>query len=181
MKFEDLSQWIENDDARYAVVQENNSRETFVKIPYDEDFDFIYDRGASSFKDFDNQDPDIRPFAARGGKLLLTHATSDYAVPVATTIKYRGRVERVAGEGPAADFMRCYVSMGGGHGDRASVGEIVSFPHAWAALMAWVEDGVAPDSLPIQTWDFETGELVAASGTVGPFTLAHPEAAKVVL
>lgn len=42
MKFEDLSQWIENDDARYAVVQENNSRETFVKIPYDEDFDFIY-------------------------------------------------------------------------------------------------------------------------------------------
>ena len=42
MRIEDLSQWIENDDARYAVVQENNSRETFVKIPYDEDFDFIY-------------------------------------------------------------------------------------------------------------------------------------------
>ena len=42
MRIEDLSQWIANDDARYAVVQENNSRETFVKIPYDEDFDFIY-------------------------------------------------------------------------------------------------------------------------------------------
>ena len=42
MRIEDLSQWVENDDARYAVVQENNSRETFVKIPYDEDFDFIY-------------------------------------------------------------------------------------------------------------------------------------------
>ena len=39
MRIEDLSQWIENDDARYAVVQENNSRETFVKIPYDEDFE----------------------------------------------------------------------------------------------------------------------------------------------
>ena len=42
MRIEDLSQWIEDDDARYAIVQENNSRETFVKIPYDEDFDFIY-------------------------------------------------------------------------------------------------------------------------------------------
>ena len=50
MKFEDLSQWIENDDARYAVVQENNSRETFVKIPYDEDFDFIYHQRVSTGK-----------------------------------------------------------------------------------------------------------------------------------
>ena len=32
MRIEDLSQWIANDDARYAVVQENNSRETFVKM-----------------------------------------------------------------------------------------------------------------------------------------------------
>lgn len=42
MKYEDLSRWIENEGARYAIVQENNERETFVKIPYDEDFDFIY-------------------------------------------------------------------------------------------------------------------------------------------
>lgn len=50
MKFEDLSQWIENDDARYAVVQENNSGETFVKIPYDEDFDFVYHQRVSTGK-----------------------------------------------------------------------------------------------------------------------------------
>ena len=50
MRIEDLSQWIENDDAKYAVVQENNSRETFVKIPYDEDFDFIYHQRVSTGK-----------------------------------------------------------------------------------------------------------------------------------
>ena len=42
MKYEDLTQWVENEAARYAVVQEKNAKETFVKIPYDEDFDFIY-------------------------------------------------------------------------------------------------------------------------------------------
>ena len=42
MKYEDLTRWVENEAARYAVVQEKNAKETFVKIPYDEDFDFIY-------------------------------------------------------------------------------------------------------------------------------------------
>ena len=42
MTYADLADWLENDAARYAIVQEKNAKETFVKIPYDEDFDFIY-------------------------------------------------------------------------------------------------------------------------------------------
>ena len=121
-----------------------------------EDLDRLYDIAVSSYKDLDNQDPDISGFRNAGGKLILTHATSDNCVPVTTTMKYYNNVVRYAGgEEEARDYTACFISRGGGHGDRMGVGEIMAFPDVWAAMMKWVEDGEKPEELPTQTWNAE--------------------------
>jgi feruloyl esterase len=122
-----------------------------------EDFDRMYDLAISSFAVLDNQDPDIRPFFEHGGKLMLTHATSDQCVPLANTLNYHSNVLRYidredADQAPIA----CYVSKGGGHGETMGIGELMSYPHVWAALMLWVEEGKTPDTLPTQIWNATT-------------------------
>ena len=42
MRIEDLSQWIENDEAHHCVVEEKGDKKNLVKIPYDDDFNFLY-------------------------------------------------------------------------------------------------------------------------------------------
>ena len=42
MRIEDLSQWIENDEVHHCVVEEKGDKKNLVKIPYDDDFNFLY-------------------------------------------------------------------------------------------------------------------------------------------
>ena len=119
-----------------------------------QDFDYMYDIAISSFKDIGNQDPDIKDFRDAGGKLILTHATSDNCVPLATTLKYYNNVCKYEGnEEELRKYVSCFISRGGGHGESKGIGEIISFPDVWSALMIWVEDGKFPEELPTQRWN----------------------------
>ena len=42
MKYADLSTWLENDAAHHCVIEERGDKKNLVKIPYDDDFDFLY-------------------------------------------------------------------------------------------------------------------------------------------
>jgi TonB family protein len=104
---------------------------------------------------FNAIDPNLKPFAARGGKLIVYHGWSDAALPPQGSINYYNSVEEAMGPGKPALFMRLFMvpgmqHCGGGPGPN-SFGQFA--PGADAdhdlnqALERWVEKGIAPDKL----------------------------------
>ena len=90
---------------------------------------------------YDATNPDLAPFLARGGKLLLWHGWSDPHISPINSIGYYEAVARRAGRSQVTDFARLFLlpgiyRCGGGEG---FTGFDVLTP-----LMDWVEHGRAP-------------------------------------
>jgi feruloyl esterase len=93
----------------------------------------------------DATDPDLSRFAARGGKVILWHGWSDYALSAYSTVAYYQRVVGTAGGRTAADeFVRFYASPGVDHLNNGAGAPIFDL---LGALDAWVEEGAAPGDL----------------------------------
>ncbi|MFY1693091.1 tannase/feruloyl esterase family alpha/beta hydrolase [Plantactinospora sp. WMMB782] len=91
----------------------------------------------------DRNDPDLRPFARSGGKLLLLHGAADELVSHWSTNDYYRRVLGTVGPGQTRQFMRYYLVPGANH---ANVGA-PAFAANWDSLSAlerWVEQGRPP-------------------------------------
>ena len=113
--------------------------------------------------------PNLMPFAAHGGKLIVYHGWSDAALPPQGSIDYFNRVHAVVGGydslnnpqsflhgGPQIeDFMRLYLVPGmqhcaGGPGANSfgQYGALADPQHdVRVALEQWVEKGLAPDKI----------------------------------
>jgi feruloyl esterase len=100
-------------------------------------------------------DPNLKPFAARGGKLILYHGWNDPAIPALNTVEY---YNHVLSNDPKADtFVRLYMipgmqHCGGGPGvhtlGTSSVPDSQNPQHnVISALEQWVEKGVVPGTL----------------------------------
>lgn len=94
---------------------------------------------------FNAQNPDLRRFKARGGKLLVYHGWSDQSVLTQPVIDYYETATRTMG-GPQAtrDFFRLFMIPGMNHctgGDGAYQVDYLAY------LDKWVEQGEAPDVL----------------------------------
>jgi feruloyl esterase len=87
-------------------------------------------------------DPDIKDFAARGGKLILWHGWSDAALPAEATIDYYEDV--LAHDPNAMDYARLFMIPGCYH---CAGGPGVSDVDWLAVIRAWVEEGKAPDRI----------------------------------
>ncbi|WP_235971529.1 tannase/feruloyl esterase family alpha/beta hydrolase [Azohydromonas caseinilytica] len=88
-------------------------------------------------------DPELRPFAARGGKVILAHGLADEVVSPNQTIGYyRSQVEQ-RGQAAVDAFMRFYTVPGFQHGG----GTFIPFWDLLGALDRWVEQGMAPETL----------------------------------
>ena len=97
-------------------------------------------------------DPDLRAFAARGGKLILWHGWSDPLVPAGFTLRYAERVRDRLGPDATDEAVRLFMVPGVGH---ESAGPLRFGPldtgggdparSLGAALQAWVEAGTAPE------------------------------------
>jgi hypothetical protein len=89
--------------------------------------------------------PDLSAFRDRGGKIVLWHGWSDQLIYPEGTIDYFGRVQKQMG-GPeqAARFIRLFMAPGvahcGGGTGPAPSGQ-------FDAVLKWVEDGQAPETL----------------------------------
>lgn len=99
--------------------------------------------------DLDANDPDLRPFFLKGGKLILYSASSDPLVPYPDALRYYLEVRRVTGD-VTGESIRFFMAPGKNHG---SGGRGVSDVFACdgtrliTALRRWHEDGTAPDTL----------------------------------
>jgi hypothetical protein len=102
-------------------------------------------------------DPDLRPFKARGGKLILYHGWSDAAIPATSTIKYYQTIASALGQRQTDAFVRLYLAPGmqhcsGGPGPH-SFGEdgqpVPDDPehNVYMALEQWVERGTEPSRI----------------------------------
>ena len=104
----------------------------------------------------DSTDPDLRPFARRGGKMIVTIGTNDtLASPGAQLDYYAAVIERM-GRRAVDQFARFFVIPQANHGLAASTAEIdgqgrfvkqSTLPTSYerfAYLVDWVERGVAP-------------------------------------
>ncbi|MGC2694421.1 MAG: TonB family protein, partial [Candidatus Angelobacter sp.] len=104
---------------------------------------------------FNADDPNLKPFAAHGGKLLMFHGWSDAALPPLGAVNYYNSVKTALGEAATAQFMRLYMAPGVQHcgggpgpntfGQWSPAGDAQH--DANQALEQWVEKGIAPDKI----------------------------------
>ena len=105
--------------------------------------------------DLDN--PDLRNARDLGDKIILCHGVDDEAIYVDGTIDYYEKVMRVIGDKERTkEFARLFIIPGDGHGFYNKFGCGPSSATGMAALMNWVEDGVAPDVIHGQHFDMAT-------------------------
>ena len=90
--------------------------------------------------------PDLSLFRKANGKLLIWHGWADELIPAEGSIDYYDRVvERMGGREETEKFVRLFMAPGVGH---CTGGPGPAPSDELSALLRWVEDGTAPDSLP---------------------------------
>jgi feruloyl esterase len=117
-------------------------------------------------RELDSTDPNLRPFAARGGKLIVTIGTNDTLASPGAQLDYYQSVLDAMGRQAVDAFARFFVIPQATHGLTGSVytttgdgkaveaARIASDYERFAYLVNWVERGIAPDkTLRVSTGD----------------------------
>ena len=93
---------------------------------------------------YDATDPDLRPYAKQGGKLILWHGLADPHISPLNTIAYYTAMKKLMGDEAADKLARLYLFPGGYH---CGGGEGPFNVDLLMPIMLWVERGVAPGAL----------------------------------
>jgi feruloyl esterase len=89
--------------------------------------------------------PNIKPFLAHGGKLLMYHGWADPGVPPLASVNYyKTAVDTVGGEGKTKDSIRLFMVPGMGH---CGGGEGPNTFDMMAPMTAWRENGQPPERI----------------------------------
>jgi feruloyl esterase len=99
---------------------------------------------------YNSDNPDLSAYAARGGKLIVYHGWADPIVTPWRTLQYVEDVQRrMGGPSQTDSFLRLFMLSGFDHcGMQTGPGANDAGFDPLPALEAWVERGVAPDSIP---------------------------------
>jgi feruloyl esterase len=115
---------------------------------------------------FDATDPDLSPFLARGGKLILKGNGADYTRSLLQEVSYYKSVVAKMGQARADSFIRFYVTPGvnhGGEGVMTGGAPVPSDVDLLGALDGWADAGVAPGVLTQVTQESAAPFKVVAS------------------
>jgi feruloyl esterase len=88
--------------------------------------------------------PDIKPFLARGGKLLMYHGWADQNIPPRSTVNYFAALNETLGKAAVEDGVALYMVPGMGH---CGGGEGPASFDMLTVLEAWRERGRAPSDV----------------------------------
>lgn len=117
----------------------------FDVYKFDFDKDVAPMDAAAQFADANSPNMDV--FKLAGGKLIVYHGTGDSGISAMDTKRWFDTVRKRYGEKETGDFARLYLLTGVQHG-RTGPG-----PHVFPgldAIVAWVEQGKAPDGMKIR-------------------------------
>ncbi|MEE4129790.1 tannase/feruloyl esterase family alpha/beta hydrolase [Pseudomonas viridiflava] len=109
---------------------------------------------------YDATNPDLAPFASRGGKLILWHGWADPQVSPLNTLAYHEAVEAHMGKARTESFTRLYMLPGVYHCGR---GEGPSEVDLLTPIMAWVEKGQAPGAIVARQYQPQPVDKVVAA------------------
>jgi feruloyl esterase len=115
---------------------------------------------------YDTTNPDLTPFLARGGKLILKGNGADYQRSVMQEITYYNSVVAKMGQDRVDQFVRFYVTPGVNHpgnGVMSSGAAIPAKVDLLGALDGWVDSGKAPADLIQVTQERQAPFKVTAS------------------
>lgn len=137
-------------DAWIKYVMKHDPSFDTASITYAES-DQLFTQSVSEMKNLSSNDPNLLPFSKVGGKMVVWHGLADNIVPPGGTVNYRKRVETLIGGTDAVDeFWRLFFVPGVSHCG-GGYGPVPTDP--LAAVVAWVENGTAPDTLAAQFTD----------------------------
>ncbi|HUB50524.1 MAG TPA: tannase/feruloyl esterase family alpha/beta hydrolase [Terracidiphilus sp.] len=101
----------------------------------------------------DAVDPNLTPFNAHGGKLIIYHGWNDPAIPALNSVNYYRSVSSSIGEAKTESFVRLYMAPGMQHCAGGPGPDSFGQSSDWnpdpkynmrTALELWVEKGIAP-------------------------------------
>ena len=93
-----------------------------------------------------SDNPDLRGFRDRGGKLVIWHGWSDQLINAQGSIDYYDRVvDRMGGLKSTQKFARLFMAPGVGH---CAGGTGPQPQRPFDAVVNWVEKGIAPERIP---------------------------------
>jgi hypothetical protein len=128
---------------RYFLTQ--NPQFDWTTITLDR-YERFFDQSVEQFGAVIGTDnPDLTEFKNRGGKAIVWHGWADQLISAEGTVDYYKRVTQAMGGAPrTTDFIRLFMAPGVGHcaggAGPAPTGQM-------EALLAWVEEGRAPEIL----------------------------------
>ncbi|KAH7361682.1 Tannase/feruloyl esterase [Plectosphaerella cucumerina] len=124
-------------------VQRNSSTDWKDYTP--ETYAKLFEKGVREFDGLiGTSNPDLSDFSNTGGKMITYHGTADEIIPFKQMKHYYDQVLRR--DPDARDFYRLFEVPGLAHCAGGNGGQPTA---VWDALVAWVEKGEAPDTLPI--------------------------------
>ncbi len=149
---------ISDSSMKYLVFPKDDPTYDFRKFDYDKDLAQL-----DTFSQlFDATNPDLAPFRQRGGKLLMYYGWADQLLPPEMGVSYYERALKANGP-DTKDFFRFFTVPGMAH-CRGGVGP--DRFDAVTAIVNWVENGKAPDSLTATQWE---GDKVKRSRPLCPY------------
>jgi Tannase and feruloyl esterase len=123
---------------------------------------------------YNANNPDLRAFAAHGGKLIMYHGWADQAIPPWSTVDYYAAVERAAGGYQASQsFSRLYMVPGGYHCLVSPDYTTANLADFLGALIGWVQHGTPPDALPADTVVIASNKIIQYQ-TIRPYDALAP-------
>lgn len=145
-------------------------------------YEDLFRYSQEKFKDIiKGENADLTAFKKNGGKLMMSHCAGDALVFADGTVELYKRIcDYLGGEGQAQDNVRFYLTPAGSHCMYAELGLTLS--DGMIALMKWVEDNKAPETLPLEKYamvpNTTTGALdlkLTLTDDTKPYYLAdHP-------